>query len=124
MQASNTIGARTDHIAELIEARLGVRGRGLEAKLRRAGRRLPRRVRRGAQSLIEAERLMAHPRLARQTDPATLDGAYRQVETWLMSVDPAEQRKTRILNFLAVNAANLLLVAALFVAYLVWAGHV
>ena len=120
---TETAELRSDRIAALIEERLGVRGQGLEAKLRHAGRLLPRWLRREAEQLLEAERLMGHPKLMRQADPTTLDKAVRHCETWLKAIDPAERRKSRILGFLAVNAANLLIVAALFIAYLVWAGH-
>lgn len=114
---------RSDRLAELIEERLGVRGRGLEAKLRRAGRLLPRWLRREASQLVKAERLMSHPKLMMQADPAALDRAFRHCETWLKTIDPAERRKSRMLGFLGVNAANLLIVAGLFIAYLVWAGY-
>lgn len=124
MSSSETAATRADRIAALIEERLGVRGQGLEEKLRRAGRLLPRRLRRDAAQLVEAERLMGHPKLMMQTDPGTLDKAFRDCESWLKSVDPAERRKSRILGFLGVNAANLLIVAGLFIAYLVWAGHI
>lgn len=123
METPDTVNARADEIAALIEARLGVRGKGLEAKLRRAGRLLPRWVRREARRLAEAQRLTGHPKLMMQTDPQALESAYRKCETWLRNVDPAARRKDRILGLLAVNAANLLILAALFIAYLVWAGH-
>ena len=124
MTTSESVAQRTEQLADLIEERLGIRGRGLEVKLRRAGRLLPRWVRREAEKLVEAQALMGHPKLMMQADPAALKTAYSQVEGWLKSVDPAERRKDRILGFLAVNTFNLLLVAVLFVAYLVWAGHI
>ena len=124
MESYDTVTMRSDRLADLIEKRLGVRGRGLEAKLRKAGRLLPRWLRHEASRLVEAERLMAHPKLRMQTDPTTLDRAYRQCEKWLKAVDPAERRKGRVLAFLGVNAANLLIVSAAFIAYLVWAGYV
>ena len=85
---------------------------------------MPRWLRREATRLVEAERLRAHPKLMMQTDPTALDLAFRHCETWLKSVDPARRRKDRILGLLGVNVANLLLVAAAFIAYLVWAGFV
>ena len=107
----------------LIEERLGVRGRGLEAKLRRAGRMLPRWIRREAAQLVEAERRMGHPKLMMQTDPVLLETAYDRCETWLKTVDPAERRKDRVLGLLAVNSLNMIFVAAAFLSYLVWSGH-
>jgi len=123
MIASDTIATRADEIASLIETRLGVRGRGLDKKLKRAGRLMPRWVRREAAQLVQAQRLTGYPKLMMQTDPATLDSAYRKCETWLKSVDPGKRRKDRILSFLGTNAANFLMISGAFVAYLVWAGH-
>ena len=124
MTTSDNVAQQSEQLADLIEDRLGIRGRGLKAKLRRAGRLMPRWVRREAERLVDAQTLLDHPKLMKQADPAALETAYRRVETWLKTVNPAERRKDRILGFLAVNAANLLIVAGLFVAYLVWAGHV
>ncbi|MCP3972161.1 MAG: hypothetical protein GY717_17925 [Rhodobacteraceae bacterium] len=121
---SDTIAARADHLAGLIEDKLGVRrGTGLQAKLRRAGRLVPRWLQREAGRIVEAQQMMGHPRLMMQTDPQALDRAYRHCERWLQAIDPAERRRARALGFLAANAANLLFVAALFIAYMVWAGH-
>ncbi len=124
MDVLDRLDDRADRLAALIEERLGVRGNGLEAKLNRAGRRLPRWVRREAGRLVEARRMAAHPKLMRRTDPDALDRAFGRCESWLRGIDPAERRKDRILGPLAVNAFNLLVVAGLFIAYLVWAGHV
>ncbi len=111
MQPHDEIRARSDALAELIEARLGVRGRGLGGKLRAAGRTLPRWVRREAGQLVEAEALLAHPKLRTQADPAALDQAYKRCERWLKSVDPGARRRAYWLNILTVNAFNLLVLA-------------
>ena len=124
MIASETVEARAERVAKLIEERLGVRGRGLETKLRRAGRMLPNWVRREAERIVEARRLVQHPKLMRQTDPQALERAAERCERWLKSIDPWERRKDRILGFLAVNAFNLIVIAAAFVAFLVWRGYV
>ncbi len=123
MTSRETITVHAEALADLIEDRLGVRGRGLEAKLRRAGRAIPRYVRREAQKIVEASRLLAHPRLSRQVDPEGLDSAYRRCETWLMSVDPSERRKNRIIGFLATNAFNLVVIATGLILWAVWTGH-
>jgi len=119
----DTVTERSDRLADLIEERLGVRGRGLENKLRRAGRLMPTWVRREAEWLIEAQRLCGHPKLMMQIDPSTLESAFSRCEKWLRNVDPAKRRKDRVLRFLGTNAANLLLISGAFTAYLVWAGH-
>jgi len=114
---------RSDRIATMMEERLGVRGKGLEAKLNRAGRRLPKWVRREAERLVQAERVLGHPKLMMQTDPVAINDAAKRREKYLKSVDPAERRKDAILGFLAVNSLNMLLIAASIIAYMAWLGH-
>jgi hypothetical protein len=100
-----------------------VRGNGLEAKLNRAGRLLPKWVRREAERLVQAERMLGHPKLMMQTDPIVIRDAAKRCEKYLKSIDPAERRKDAILGFLAVNSLNTLLIAAAFIAYMSWSGH-
>lgn len=123
MNLSESIAEQSDRLALLIEERLGIRGDGLETKLRKAGRLLPRWLRQEASRLVAAQRLVKHPKLMRQADSMTLEKACKRCEKWLKSIDPAARRRARLLNFLALNAANLLVVAAMFVAYLVWSGR-
>lgn len=115
---------RLDKIAALMEERLGIRGDGFEAKFARAGRRLPRRLRREGALLVEARRLAAHPKLARRVDARRLRKAVRVFERYLGRVDGRQRRVTRLINWLAGNAFNILLVAALTVAVLAWRGLV
>jgi len=124
MSVTETLDARADHLADLIEKKFGVRGKTLEAKLTKAGRLLPKWARKEAHGLIQAQQFAAHPKLAMQMDTSRLDKGLRRCESWLKSIDPAKRRKDRILALLGTNAANILIVATGFVAYLVWAGHV
>ncbi len=55
------IVARTDRLAQLLEERLDVRGKGFDAKLRRAGRLLPRHLRMKGQMLVDATTRADHP---------------------------------------------------------------
>jgi hypothetical protein len=123
MSVAISVTERADHIADLIEKRLGVRGRGLESKLRRAGRELPRHVRRDIHKILEAQRLAANPKLMRQVDLSGIEAACRDCERWLETVDPSRRRKDAILGFLGVNAFNLLAISAAFLTYLVWTGR-
>jgi membrane-associated protease RseP (regulator of RpoE activity) len=116
----NDIASKAQALARLIEQRLGVRGRTLEKAVRRAGRLLPREVRAKAMKLVEAQQMAENPKLARLIDREALDTAYHQVAAYLEAKDPAEQRKTRLLNMLAGIVFNLLLVVALFVFVLWW----
>ena len=124
MIATETLATRADGLADLIEQKLGVRGKGLERKLHKAGRLLPRYVRREAAQIVAAQRLTAHPKLMMQTDPSALDRAFKHCERWLKAIDPAKRRRDKVLKFLGLNALNMLVIGAAFIAYLVWAGHV
>lgn len=120
----DVISERSGAIASLMEERLGVRGRGLERKLHKAGRKMPRWVRNEARQLVEAERLMGHPKLAMQADPSITDQAYARCQSWLKTVDPSERRKSWWLSLAAANAFNLLVVGAIVVLALSVGGFV
>jgi len=124
MTAQASVRERADLMAGLIEQRLGIRGKGLEAKLRHAGRTLPRSLRRDGRTIVAALALSGNPKLRRQIDRHGLDRAFRHCEKWLDNVDPRKRRKDRILGFLAVNAANFLLICGAFIGYLVWSGRI
>lgn len=117
------ITARTAEIGDLLQERLGLRGRSLAGQVTRAGRRLPRQVAREARYLAQAESLAANPRLWRQVDPARFDSAHRTVRDHLRGIDPRERRKTRIIGIASGAAFNLLAVAALVLVVLVWRGY-
>ena len=110
-------------LAQLLHRKLGARGDGLEAKLRRAGRKLPRRIRRLALEIVAAEKLEAHPRLARQTDKAALARAFAAVAKHLDAIDLAERRRGLILGILGSVALALLTIFAALTAFLVWRGY-
>ncbi len=114
--------ARADHLAQLIEDKLDVRGQGLEAKLHRAGRLLPKYIRGEADYLVEALKLQASPKLARQVDLARLRRGVADVERYLRDIDPWVRRRAVALSWLAANAFNLLVVAVLLLAVLLWRG--
>ena len=118
MTDPTTYAARAHDLSETLQARLGVRGRGLERRLRRAGRRLPRHVRRAGQEIVEAGRLMGHPKLSRLVDPAGLDAAFDTVNGHLKGVNRAEARRNALLNLAASIVFNLM-VLGLGIALLV-----
>ncbi len=114
--------ARADRLAHLIEERLDVRGTGLEAKLRRAGRLLPKHIRAEAGLLVEAMAVQGHPKLSRQVDMVRLARAAKVVENYLLDINPWDRRRAIVLNWLAVNAFNLLVIGAVGLAVLLWRG--
>ncbi|MGB5558773.1 MAG: hypothetical protein WBN04_12275 [Paracoccaceae bacterium] len=119
-----TYQERADHLAAMIEERLGIRGKGLEAKLRRAGRLLPAHIHRSADLLVEAMQLQASPKFARRIDEQKVVSACKSVEKYLMTIDPSTRRMDRVIGFLSSNAFNLLATGGLVIAVLIWRGYV
>ncbi|QFT57437.1 hypothetical protein FIU94_01260 [Sulfitobacter sp. THAF37] len=124
MLTEKDITARTQSLQQLLQDKLGVRGRDLEHALRKAGRLLPRRVRRQAAQLARAEKMAGNPRLARQIDGGALARAQSDVTAHLSAIDLADRRKGRLIALGAVVAANLLIVCTAFVVWLWWRGYV
>ncbi len=119
-----TYEERADHIAELLESQLGVRGKTLDAKLRKAGRLLPRDIRRHGDRIVQAVSLQGSPKLSRMVDEKDTVVAYDAFEKYLSGIDAWERRKGNALGFLTTNAFNLLVVAALLITVLRWRGFI
>ena len=113
-----------EEVRGLMAERLRLRGATLEDQVRRAKRLLPRTLVREAQYLAQAETLMRNPKLARMVDAEKARGARDRLTAHLMTVDPKERRKDRILGILGGLAFNLLLIGALAVIWLRWRGVV
>lgn len=118
------IARQADALRGLIAAKHGVKARDLEQAVRRAGRRLPRRVRAQAQVMIEAQKRAGHPKLMRTLDAVAVRGAYDAVRDHLGAIDVADQRWGRFLGLAGLVAFQVIVVAAAFVTWLWWAGHV
>jgi len=106
----------------LMEERLRVSGRDLPSRLRKAGRMLPRPMRHRTRALIDAQAMLRNPKLARQVDLAGRQKDAERVAAYLQTLNPAEARKTALIRLAAAIAFNLLVVAGLVVAVLVWRG--
>ena len=114
--------AQTDRLARLLEERLGLRGKGFAVKVQRAGRRLPKYIRGEAVALVDALAIESHPKLSQQVDTARLERAFKDVERYLLGVDPWARRRGIFLNWLAGQAFNLLIIIVLVLALLRWRG--
>lgn len=124
MGAENDIDRMIAQVQVLLNTRLGVRKGTLEAMARRAGRRLPRRLRKHALALTRAQKLAAHPKLARQLDRKTLTAGFNEITTYLEKIDPNARRKMFALRLAGVLAFNVIAVAGGFIFWLWWAGYV
>lgn len=121
---SKSYQERADHLAAMIEDRLGVRGNGLRAKLRRAGRSLPSDVRHQGEVLLAALDYQGNPKLARRLDERTIDRACKSIESYLSAIDPKVRRMNRLVSIFSSAALALLVTACLVIAVLVWRGYV
>jgi hypothetical protein len=118
------VHAMTGRVAELMETKLGIRGKGLEAKLRRGGRLLPRQVRAAAQSLVTAEGMIRNPRLAMQVDNGQLAANFDACLKHLNGLPAASGWGGLALQSLRAIAFGVLSVAVALIAYLVWRGYI
>lgn len=126
---SQTASQRPDPDAQAaaLQAKLrevyGISGRSLPQSLKRARRVLPRRMRHAAQDIVAAQALMGHPKLERMIDSAHLAAVHDSIIAHLDTVDVQKMKWDRRLRLAAQIAAYVLIVAAAFISWMVWAGH-
>ncbi|MES2144584.1 MAG: hypothetical protein V4516_09505 [Pseudomonadota bacterium] len=118
------IHAMTDRVAQLMEEKLAVRGKGLAAKLRRGGRLLPRQVRSAAQNLVQAADMANSPKLAMQVDNAQVAAAYDACLKHLSALPAAAGWGAHALASLRSIAFAVLVIGAGVIGYMVWRGYV
>lgn len=118
------LASKTHNLRRAFDAKLGVKSRSLSQALKRAGRRLPRRLHKQGAVLVRAEHLVNNPKLARQITPSEVDQAYDAISGYLGSIDVADRRKAWMLSMAGAVAANVLIVAALFIWWLWAQGYV
>ncbi|WP_136637209.1 hypothetical protein [Pseudooceanicola onchidii] len=94
----------------------------LRQALARAGRRLPIRARKAGAEILAAQDLAGHPKLQQQLDAKKLDRAFDRLMEGIQSVDVKDLRSRRLIGGLASLAFNLLLLAALVIAFARWRG--
>ncbi len=116
------VNAKADAVKELLRRKLGLRGATLSRKLARAGRLLPGRMQKAGQVIVTAQKNAAHPKLAMMADSALVEAAYAELSRYLKEIDPAEQRKTRLLGWLGALVFNLMTLTVLLVILLRWQG--
>lgn len=109
-------------VAELMEARLRVRGRGLGEKLRRGGRLLPRKVRRQAEFLARSAEHAEVPRLQMQLDHERIAEAYDACVRYLKPLGASARRRAVVLEIVTGFATGVFVTAVLVVGLLLWRG--
>lgn len=124
---SERVRDMADEVAALMAERLGGRRRGAGADLatmyRRRGGALPRKLRREARVLMEAERLCAAPRIARQCDGAGAERAHAALVKHLRPLGALSRWQDRGLSAAATIALGLLLLGAAVIWVLTWRGY-
>ncbi|WP_431300867.1 hypothetical protein [Tabrizicola sp. BL-A-41-H6] len=115
-----TIQQMADRVAQLMDERLAVGGRGLQAKLSRGARRLPRRVRDAAAALADAANKAHNPKLLRQIDQGQVSDAYDICVRHLTAIDPALRRRRIYASILSSAAFAVLSAVLLVVGFLLW----
>ena len=121
---SISVQQMADRVAELMEARLRVKGEGLTAKLKRGGRFLPRRVMAAAEVLARANEQAQLPHLQMQLDPEKTANAYDVCVRYLKPLGGGARRKARIIGMASTFAAIVLVTAVLFLSVMVWRGFI
>jgi hypothetical protein len=118
------IARKVEAVQELLTLKFGIKRQPLAKMLSRAERRLSKRMQGKIKTLIDAQQLAGHPKLARQLDSAAVSTAYADVTTHLKKIDVADRRRGKILGLAGVVVFNLLLVVAGFVMWMWWRGYV
>ncbi|MGC1488439.1 MAG: hypothetical protein WA784_11700 [Albidovulum sp.] len=121
---SISVQQMADRVAELMEARLRIKGDSLNAKLRRGRRFLPRRVLTGAQYLAQSAEQAQVPRLQSQLDPEQIALAYDTCVRYLKPLGSGARRRAFLLQFATSLALTLLVTTGLLIGVLIWRGYI
>lgn len=113
---------KSEALSELLQTKLGLRGKTLAVQLRKAGPYLPKRLRKAGQTIVNTHKLSVHPRLSRMGDPAPVNTAFQELTKFLKDIDPSERRKTMVLRWLGMQVVNLAVIGVLVVLLLRWQG--
>lgn len=119
-----TVQQMAGRVAELMEARLRIPGRGLEDKLRRGGRFLPRKIRREAEFLARSAEQSLVPRLQVQIDHRRVADAYDACVRYLKPLGRSARRKAILLDILTGLATAIAVTIVLVLTLLVWRGFI
>ena len=115
---------RVETLNELLQAKLGLRGKTLSSRLKKARRSLPKRLRREGQVIVDAQEKSSHPKLALIQDQSAVNVAFHEIMTYLKDIDPDERRKTNLLRWLAAQVLNIIIITIIVVLLLRWQGLV
>lgn len=112
-----------ERVADLLEQRLGIKGRDLATKLRRGGRALPRKVRTAADLLVDAAEKARHPKLLGQIDMGAVADAYDACVRHLTGIDPKDRRRNTLASMVSFVGFGIMFLAIGVLILLVWRGY-
>lgn len=107
-------------LQSLLEEKLRLRTGHLRDRLSKARYRLPRRLRKDVEFILQADYMTQNPHLAIMVSETRFQGAVRAISAYLVDLDPAQERKNRLLNLAALIALYVLLTGAGVVGVMVW----
>lgn len=111
-----------DRLAELLEDRLRIRGKGLDGKLARTGRQVPRNIRAALVRVAEAATMAQNPKLYLQIDHEQVAADYDLALRHLNALDRWDRRKGALLSWLTSTLFAMIVLGGLVVAVLRWRG--
>ncbi|AQS49360.1 MULTISPECIES: hypothetical protein [Thioclava] len=111
-------------VSRLLAQRLGAKGPTLEARVASRARALPRKVRKAALVLIDAERKMQAPKIARQLDARRVEAAFATCRDYLEPLGAAERLRSAALGLATSIAVIVVIVGGTLLAAMVWTGAI
>lgn len=96
-------------LSTLFAQRMRIHGATLERQVYKAAPKLPRRVRKAAKVVVAAQALAQNPKLARQIDEKALRRAGDTVIEHLEAIDPWDVFVGKVLKWLGLIAAILII---------------
>jgi hypothetical protein len=124
MKMSISVQQMADRVAELMEARLRVKGDDLSGKLQRGRKLLPRRVQGAAQFLAEASEQAKVPKLLVQIDPERTAEAYDTCVRYLKPLGVGARRRAWFLGAVTSAATVVVVTVAMVLGVLMWRGFI
>ena len=118
-----TIQQMADRVAQLLEERLGLGGKGLAAKMKRAGRSLPRKVRDAGKLLASSAQKAQNPKLLGQIDMGEVTEAYDVCLKHLIAVDPVGRKRDYLASILGSVGFGVLILAIAVALFLASRGY-
>jgi hypothetical protein len=120
--SSVAIQQMADRVAQLMEERLGIKGRDLASRLRKGGRLMPKRVRDAAGLLAGSAEKSRNPKLLGQIDMGAVSDAYDTCIKHLSAIDPDTRRRDTLSGMVRFFGGGIFLLAILIISVLVWRG--